>query len=81
MIAATSLVALPDALAELEQSALILLLAEQEGGGRDIACERLARAVTMVQSALGLAVELTQQTGRPPLHLLVGGRWDDNDRP
>jgi hypothetical protein len=74
MIATTPLASLPGALAELEQSALLLLLAEQEGSGRDMACERLARAVAMVQSARGLVVELTQETGRPPLHVLVGGR-------
>jgi hypothetical protein len=74
MIVTTPLVSLPDALAELEQSALLMLLAEQEGPDRDVACERLARAVAMVQSARGLATELTRETGRPPLHVLVGGR-------
>ncbi len=69
-----ALLPLSDALAELEQAALLLLLAEQENAGRDVARERLARAVAMVQSARGLVSELTEKTGRPPLHVLVGGR-------
>jgi len=72
------LVPLADALAELEQSALLLLLAEQEGTARDVARERLARAVAMVQSARGLVVELTQETGRTPLHVVDGGRRCDD---
>ncbi len=74
MTALAPLMSLPDALAELEQAALLLLLAEQEGDGRDVACERLARAVAMVQSARGLVTELAEETGRPPLHVLAGGR-------
>jgi hypothetical protein len=74
MTALAPLVPLPDALAELEQSALLLLLAEQEGTARDAARQRLARAVAMVQSARGLVVELSRETGRPPLHILEGGR-------
>ncbi len=72
------LVPLADALVELEQSALLLLLAEQEGTVRDVARERLARAVAMVQSARGLVVELTQETGRPPLHVVDSGRGCDD---
>ncbi len=68
------LVPLADALAEMEQAALLLLLAEQEDTAQDVARERLARAVAIVQSARGLVTELTEQTGRPPLHVLVGGR-------
>jgi hypothetical protein len=78
LIATTPLVSLPDALAELEQSALLLLLAEQEGTAPDVASERLARAVAMVQSVRGLVIELTQETGRPPLHVLAGGRRSDD---
>jgi hypothetical protein len=74
MNALVPLVPLGDALAELEQAALLLLLAEQEGTGHDLARERLARAVAMVQSARGLVTELTEATGRPPLHVLLGGR-------
>ncbi len=75
MSALAPLLPLADALAELEQAALLLLLAEQENAGRNVARERLARAVTMVQSARGLVSELTEETGRPPLHVLVGGRF------
>jgi hypothetical protein len=78
MTALAPLVPLADALAELEQSALLLLLAEQEGTAREVARERLARAVAMVQSARGLVVELTQETGRPPLHVVDGGRRRDD---
>jgi hypothetical protein len=78
MIATTPTVSLPDALAELERSALLLLLAEQEGTAPDVARERLARAVAMVQSARGLVIELTQETGKPPLHVLAGGRRSDD---
>jgi hypothetical protein len=74
MTALAPLVPLADALAELEQAALLLLLADQEGTAEDVARERLARAVAMVQSTRGLVTELTEQTGRPPLHVLVGGR-------
>ncbi len=74
MMALAPFMPLADALAELEQAALLLLLAEQEGAAQDVARERLARAVTMVQSARGLVIELTEETGRPPLHVLVGGR-------
>jgi hypothetical protein len=74
MTALAPLVPLADALAELEQSALLPLLAEQEGTARDAARQRLARAVAMVQSARGLVVELSRETGRPPLHILEGGR-------
>jgi hypothetical protein len=78
MIAIRPLTTLPDALAELEQSALLVLLAAQEGAAMEIARERLARAVAMVQSARGLVIELTQETGRPPLHVLAGGRRSDD---
>ena len=78
MTALAPLVPLADALAELEQSALLLLLAEQEGTARDVARERLARAVAMVQSARGLVVELTKETGRPLLHVVDGGRRCDD---
>jgi hypothetical protein len=78
MIVTTPLVSLPDALAELEQSALLFLLAEQEGTAPDVARERLARAVAMVQSVRGLVIELTHETGRPPLHVLDGGRRSDD---
>ncbi len=54
MTALAPLLPLADALAELEQAALLLLLAEQEGDGRDVARERLARAVAIVQSARGV---------------------------
>ncbi|PZR81533.1 MAG: hypothetical protein DLM65_05665 [Candidatus Aeolococcus gillhamiae] len=74
MKAFAPLLPLADALAELEQAALLLLLAEQEGDGRDVARERLARAVAMVQSARSLVTELVEETGRPPLHVLAGGR-------
>ena len=74
MTALAPLVPLADALAELEQAALLLLLADQEGTAEDVARERLARAVAMVQSARGLVIELTEETGRPPLHVLLGGR-------
>ena len=74
MNALVPLVPLGDALAELEQAALLLLLAEQEGTARGVARERLARAVAMVQSARGLVNELTEATGRPPLQVLLGGR-------
>ena len=74
MTALAPLVLLADALAELEQAALLLLLADQEGTAEDVARERLARAVAMVQSARGLVTELTEETGRPPLHVLIGGR-------
>jgi len=74
MIATTPLMSLPDALAELEQAALLLLLAEQEGTAREVARQRLARAVASVQTVRGLVIELTQETERPPLHVLVGGR-------
>ncbi|MBJ7594745.1 MAG: hypothetical protein JF886_07765 [Candidatus Dormibacteraeota bacterium] len=69
-----ALTTLPDALAELEHAALLLLLAEQEGAGREAARERLARAVAAVQSARGLVIELLEETGRPPLRVLAGGR-------
>jgi|GEM_PF-5407271 len=78
MRALAPFVPLADALAELEQSALLLLLAEQESTARDSARERLARAVAMVQSARGLVVELGQETGRPPLHVVHGGRRCDD---
>jgi hypothetical protein len=78
MNALVPLVPLGDALAELEQAALLLLLAEQEGIGHDVARERLARAVAMVQSVRGLVIELTQETGRPPLQVLAGGRRSDD---
>lgn len=74
MTALAPLVPLADALAELEQAALLLLLADQEATAEDVARERLARAVAMVQAARGLVTELTEETGRPPLHVLVGGR-------
>ena len=64
---------LGDALAELEQAALLLLLAEQERADRDGAHERLALAVAAVQSARGLVSELSEAMGRPPLHVLAGG--------
>jgi hypothetical protein len=54
---------LPDALAELEQAALLLLLAEQEGSRRDMDRERLARAVGLVRPARGLVTELIEKTG------------------
>lgn len=69
-----TLTTLPDALAELEQGALLLLLAEQEGEGQQMARERLARAVVRVQSVRGLVIELLEETGRPPLHVLACGR-------
>jgi hypothetical protein len=78
MIVTTRVVSLADALAELEQSALLLLLAEQEGTAPDVARQRLARAVAMVQCVRGLVIELTQETGRPPLHVLDGGRGSDD---
>ena len=74
MTALAPLVPLADALAELEQAALLLLLADQEGSAEDVARERLARAVATVQSARGFVTELTEETGRPPLHVLIGGR-------
>ncbi len=74
MSALAPLMPLAEALAELEQAALLLLLVEQEGTGRAVARERLARAVAIVQSARGLVTELTEETGRPPLHVLLGGR-------
>ncbi|MBJ7594748.1 MAG: hypothetical protein JF886_07780 [Candidatus Dormibacteraeota bacterium] len=74
MSAIATLTTLPDALAELEQAALLLLLAEQEGEGQQIARARLARAVAGVQSARGLVIELLEETGRPPLYVLAGGR-------
>lgn len=67
---------LADALVELEQAALRLLLAVQEDDGLDSARERLARAVASVQSARGLVTELVRETGRPPLHVL-DGRCDE----
>jgi hypothetical protein len=78
MTALAPLVPLADALAELEQAALLLLLADQEGTAPDVARERLARAVAMVQSVRGLVIELTQETGRPPLQVLAGGRRSDD---
>lgn len=72
MNALAQLPTLPDALAELEQAALLLLLAAQEGTAHEVARERLANAVVMVQSARGLVIELTAATGRPPLHVLAG---------
>jgi hypothetical protein len=74
MTALAPLVPLADALAELEQAALLLLLADQESTAEDVARERLVRAVAMVQSARGLVTELTEETGRPPLRVLIGGR-------
>jgi hypothetical protein len=73
------LVPLADALAELEKAALRLLLAEQEGIAQNVARERLACALAMVQSARGLVTELTEATGRPPLHVLLGGRHSSGD--
>jgi hypothetical protein len=74
MSALGTMTSLPDALAELEQAALLCLLAEQEDDGREVARERLARAVAGVQAARSLVTELLNEMGRPPLCVLAGGR-------
>ncbi len=73
MIRSTSL-SVAEALAELEQAALLLLLAEQEDSGRALARQRLGRALAAVASTRELASELSRAMGRPPLHVLRGGR-------
>ncbi len=63
-----------EALAELEQAALLVLLAEQEDSGRTLARRRLGHALAALASTRELADELTRAMGQPPLHVLRGGR-------
>jgi hypothetical protein len=67
------LMPLDSALAELELSAALLLLAEQEEQPIYEAMGRLHQALKAVQDARELAVELTAATGRPGLRVLAGG--------
>jgi hypothetical protein len=67
------LMPLDSALAELELSAALVLLAKQEEGSIHEALGRLHRALKTVQDARELAVELTAATGRPLLRVLDGG--------
>ncbi len=73
MIRSTSL-SVAEALAELEQAALLVLVAEQEDSGRALARQRLAHALAALASIRELAGELSRAMGRPPLHVLRGGR-------
>jgi hypothetical protein len=68
-----SLIPLHSAIAELELSAAMLLLAEQEEGSIYEALGRLHRALKAVRDARELADELSAATGRPILRVLDGG--------
>ncbi len=54
MIGSTSL-SVPEALADLEQAALLVLLADQEDSGRAVARQRLAHALAALASTRELA--------------------------
>ena len=64
------LLSVSEALAEHEQAALLVRLADKEDSGRALARQRLAHALAALASTRELAGELSRAMGRPPLHVL-----------
>jgi hypothetical protein len=67
------LTSLPDAIAELELAAALVLLAEQEREPLQPPLSRLRDALAQVHASRALAVELAGASGKPALRVAVGG--------